>query len=432
MKMIVGYENEKKEILGLKNMLLKAEEYKACGIRIPRGLVLYGVPGVGKTQLARSCSGDKITFIELRAASCCEDNAADAIREVFETAKEKQPSVILLDELDKIAGTSDRFYMEGNCDIQKMLLQELDALTDDENILVIATCNSTEVLGDALLRPGRFDRQINVEIPDEDTREKILKAYFNKLKLRKNLDLRYVSKLIPGHTGAQIECLVNEVGIRALENGKKSVGLPDVVAVMNKLAFNGAEKPQPKDEARLKMIATHEAGHALVAMTLLPDSIYGASILPQGDSYGHIYFANPESGVFTVGELENEVAVLIAGHVAERVVLGEYLIDAGDDLAKAESRLRFLTTSQGAYGYESIIGSSSMRFDMINADITKNEYCRIIAEKLNIFDSKVEDIIRNNRDVFDKIVNELMANQTLTREELISIKTEYLIMDEAA
>ena len=432
MKKIVGYESEKKEIAGLKKMLLNAKEYRKQGIRIPRGLVLYGEPGVGKTQLAKSIAAKGLHLIELRAATCCEENAYGALQDIFKLAKAKQPAVILLDEIDKIAGTADNYYMEANSNIQKMLLQELDSLSDEDDVLVVATCNDTEVLGDTLLRPGRFDRKIYVEAPDESTREKILAEYFRRLKIEKDIDYSYLSRIIPGYTGAQIECLANEVGIYAMQNNIAKINLQHIRHIMNKFAFNSSEKSPVKDKQKLKMIATHEAGHALAALILKPDSIIGASVLPQGKSNGHIQFVNPDDGICTVKDIENEIAILLAGHVAERVVLGEYLIGSGDDLAKAESRLRFLTTNQGAYGYESIIGSSSIRFDMINADNTKNEYCRIIAEKLNMFDSKVEDIIRNNRDVFDKIVNELMTNQTLTREELISIKAEYFIMDEAA
>ena len=420
MKKIVGYENEKKEIAGLKKMLLNAKEYREQGIRLPRGLVLYGEPGVGKTQLAKSISTKGLNFIELRAATCCEDNAYEALQDIFKLAKAKQPAVLLLDEIDKIAGTSDEYYMETNSNIQKMLLQELDSLSDEDDVLVVATCNDTRALGDTLLRPGRFDRRICVEAPDEKTRELILAEYFEQLKIEKDIDYSYVSRITPGYTGARIECLANEVGIYAMENNVDKIKLEHVRYIMNKIAFDGSVKSPINDKEKLRMIATHEAGHALAALVLTPDSIVGASVLPQGKSNGHVQFASTDDGIQTVKDVENEIAVLLAGHVAERVVLGEYLIGSGDDLSGAEWRLRFLTNNQGAYGYESIIGSSSIRYEMINGNEAKAISNKIVAEKLYMLDSKVEDIIKKNRDVFDKIVSELMANQTLTREELLS------------
>ena len=428
MGLLVGYENEKREILQLKGMLLSADAYRACGIRIPRGLALFGEPGVGKTQLAKTVAGDGVTLVELRAASCCED-PQEALQAVFAAAKERQPAVILLDELDKIAGTSENFYMETNSVIQKLLLQELDKLSDEDVVLVVATCNDTEVLGEALLRPGRFDRQLFIEPPDEETREQILKAYFDRLSIPNALDFKYISRIIPGYTGAAIECLVNEVGIRAVEEEGEVITAADVRTVMNKLAFNGIEKSKIKDAKKSRMIATHEAGHAVVAMVLAPDSIFGASILPQGQSNGHIHFVNPDDGVSTVKDLEDEITVLLGGHVAERVILGEYLIGSGCDLAAAESRVRFLTTKQGAYGYESVVGSGSAHYDMFNDDNTKATVCKMITEKLNQFDLRAEEIIRQHRAAFDEIVEKLMDKQTLTREELMSIKSSYYLSE---
>ena len=178
MGIIVGYEKEKREITSLHDMLQNSNMYRHYGVRIPRGLALYGEPGVGKTVLARSIAGDGINIVELRSADCCEEDAPEAIKSVFEEAKRLIPSVILLDELDKIAGTSTNFFMESNDAVKKTLLQELDALSEEDDILVVATCNDTDVLGDALLRPGRFDRQLHIDLPNEETREQILEEYF--------------------------------------------------------------------------------------------------------------------------------------------------------------------------------------------------------------------------------------------------------------
>ena len=214
---IVGYEKERKEIAQLREMLKNSARYRKYGIRIPRGIVLYGEPGVGKTALAKSIAADGISLIELRAANCCEEDAVNELKAVFERAKNSAPAVILLDELDKIAGTSESFMMEMNDSIKKALLQELDGLNEDDDVLVAATCNDTDSIGEALLRPGRFDRRLHIEAPDEATRRLIVKEYFDRLKMKNDVDYGYIAKITYGYTGAKIECLANETGILAAE-----------------------------------------------------------------------------------------------------------------------------------------------------------------------------------------------------------------------
>lgn len=426
MGIIVGYEKEKREIANLHDMLQNSNMYRHYGVRIPRGLALYGEPGVGKTVLARSIAGGGINLVELRSADCCEENAPEAIKSVFEEARHTTPSVILLDELDKIAGTSTRFFMESNDAVKKTLLQELDALSEEDEILVVATCNDTDVLGDALLRPGRFDRQLYIDLPDEETREQILDEYFSRLRVEKELDLKYLAKLTHGYTGAKLECLANEAGIMAMEKPFPRVDMNDIRIIMNKFAFGGNEKPSFSDMGEVRKIAIHEAGHALVAMLLAPDNIHGASVLPQGESAGHIHFINPESNITSVKDIENEITVLLAGHVAERMILGEYMTGACSDISKAATRLQFLITDCAAYGYKATPFSVHTR---CREDIVSNEIkCganSLLIEKMEEFDRFAELLIGKAYSVFEALVGNLMEKQTLTREELFEILVSY-------
>ncbi len=432
MGLLIGYENEKREIAQLKDMLRRADVYRSCGLRIPRGLVLYGSPGVGKTVLARSIvEGTDTSLVELRAADCCDGNVQGALQRVFSEAKEKQPSVILLDELDKIAGTSDCFFMEENSDIQKMLLQALDSLSDSDTVLVVATCNDMDVLGNSLMRSGRFDRQINVRVPDEETREQILRAYFDRLKLDKDLDYEYVAHLISGYTGAKIECLVNEVGILALQDGLNVITVEQVRSVMNRLAFSGGERKPVKNPQKRRMVAVHEAGHTVVAMALLPDGIFGASILPQGNSNGHTRFVGLDDEIRTVREEENEVAVLLAGHVAERVALGEYAMGANLDLHRAHQRLENLTLEEGVYGYEGVCGLVAPQMSIGDGYSDGEVANRIVCEKMKELDAKAEKIIQENREFFDTIVERLMQEQILSRSDLVKLKDQFAIKQAA-
>lgn len=422
MGIIVGYEKEQEEIRQLREMLKNAERYRDYGVRIPRGIVLYGEPGVGKTVLAKSLAADGISLIELRAANCCEDDAVKELKEVFEKAKQATPSVILLDELDKIAGTSDRFMMEMNDSIKKTLLQELDSLSNEDNVLVVATCNDTDSLGSALLRPGRFDRQLNIEAPDEETRKLIIKEYFGRLKVKADLNFDYLSRITYGYTGAKIECLANEAGIMAMDKPEPSVDLSDIRVIMNKFAFGSNAKKPSDDLTKLRNVAVHEAGHALVALKLAPDCLFGASILPQGESCGHIQFINPDEGVGTVSEIENEAAVLLGGHIAERVVLGEYLTGADSDMRGAVGRIHYLAVSQAAYGYAGATLGTNMRSSDTISEKLKEYVCNTVLKKLNDIDGMVEKLISENLELHSKIVKALMEKQTLSRDELFEIK----------
>lgn len=422
MGIIVGYEKEQEEIRQLREMLKNAERYRDYGVRIPRGIVLYGEPGVGKTVLAKSLAADGISLIELRAANCCEDDAVKELKEVFEKAKQATPSVILLDELDKIAGTSDRFMMEMNDSIKKTLLQELDSLSNEDNVLVVATCNDTDSLGSALLRPGRFDRQLNIEAPDEETRKLIIKEYFGRLKVKADLNFDYLSRITYGYTGAKIECLANEAGIMAMDKPEPSVDLSDIRVIMNKFAFGSNAKKPSDDLTKLRNVAVHEAGHALVALKLAPDCLFGASILPQGESCGHIQFINPDEGVGTVSEIENEAAVLLGGHIAERTVLGEYLTGADSDMRGAVGRIHYLAVSQAAYGYAGATLGTNMRSSDTISEKLKESVCNTVLKKLNDIDGMVEKLISENLELHSKIVKALMEKQTLSRDELFEIK----------
>ena len=419
---IVGYEKERKEIAQLREMLKNSARYRKYGIRIPRGIVLYGEPGVGKTVLAKSIAADGISLIELRAANCCEEDAVNELKAVFERAKNSAPAVILLDELDKIAGTSEHFMMEMNDSIKKALLQELDGLNEDDDVLVAATCNDTDSIGEALLRPGRFDRRLHIEAPDEATRRLIVKEYFDRLRMKNDVDYGYIAKITYGYTGAKIECLANETGILAAEKETPCIEISDIRIIMNKFAFEGGEKDPSEDPQMLKRIAVHEAGHALLALKLAPDCLYGASILPQGESCGHIQFINPEDGVGTVSQIENEAAVLLAGHVAERVIYGEYSVGSDSDLRCAAARIRVLTISQAAYGYDGVVLAVNMHPGNIVSEKIKETVSEVLLQKLNEADKKAEAVITENRVMLDSIVEALIKNQTLSRNELFEIK----------
>ena len=411
---IAGYEKEKEELLQLRRFLHHAEEYRKAGVRIPRGLILYGEPGVGKTVMARAIVDEGIALVEVRAADCCEENTAEKLQDAFSEAKAHAPAVLLLDELDKIAGGSRYFFMEGNDNIRKILLQELDKLTDNDGVLVVATCNDMDCLGDALVRSGRFDRLLSVEPPNEKERKKIFAQYFCRLKLENELDYGYLSRITPGYTGAEIECIVNEAGILAMERKKRVVRQDDVRKVMNRLAFHGQES---EGGVCSPVVAVHEAGHALVALMLEPDCVYGASILAQGKTNGHIQFICVGAEPLSVEREENTVTVLLAGRVAERVAFGQNFLGSSSDLQRARAKVFDLLMRHGAYGYEYLAeGRVCIGPGMEAASAAREKKAAEILQRL---DSRAEEILHHMRGKLEKIADALLKKQVLSREELL-------------
>ena len=306
------------------------------------------------------------------------------------------------------------------------LLQELDNLKQDDFVLVVATCNELCAVSDALVRPGRFDRIINIDLPDEKTRKEILKAYFGVIKVPCELDFDYLSRITYGYTGAKLECLANEAGIVGLEKESPVITQDDINAVINRLDFMAEERSAFADKDQLRRVAVHEAGHALAALYLTPDCLFGASILPQGESLGHIRFIHEENYLQSVSEAENEIAVMLAGHVAERIELGEYLTGSAGDLENATFRINHLVTREASYGYD-YTTCAVMRFrETLASGEVKTRAAEMITKRLNEIDKKAEEIIRKNKRVYDMIVEELMKKRILTREELMEIKDKAL------
>ena len=429
-KIIAGYEEEKRELSNLRNMLHNADAFLKMGIRIPRGIILYGEPGIGKSVLARSIADEGITLLEVKATCCTENDAEMAIRSAFEQAIECAPSVLLFDELDKLAGISSRYYMEDNSEVNKILLQELDALSGEDAVLVAATCNDPECLGPALLRPGRFDRVISMKAPNEATRKEILELYFSGLKLRRKVDLDYIAKITSGYTGAMLECLVNEAGILAVEKNSDCVTSEEIRTIMSKFAFSDYEHKPSEDIEALRRIAVHEAGHAIVSMYCGNHEIFGASILPQGDSAGHICSVRDGDYAPDLETLEDEVAMLLGGRVAERVVLGKLCFGAESDLKSAAEKVVDLIVRQAAYGYRYLAFTvSPLRFDAASPEL-KVELDNKLEEIMDRLDRKAEALIREHRDVYDRIVEALMENYTLDGEDLERIRSS--VEDEPA
>ena len=356
---IAGYEKEVVQLEQLRDFLHNAEKYANCGVHIPKGVLLYGTPGVGKTVMAKSIADENVNTVELRAADCTKDNSEEFIQEAFEKAKEMKPCLLLIDEFDKIAGCREEFYMEKNDKAMKILLQELDSLKEENGVLVVATCNDIHRLGPALVRSGRFDRILEIGLPSLEDRKKILSLYYDKITMEKSLDVDYVARVTSGYSCAQLECLVNESGVLAIERGQSSIDFDCFQTAMNRLAFHGIEGEIKENEKHL--VSVHEAGHAIVALYLKPDKLSTATIIPQGQSKGHTrmifdddyYCINTDEGL-------EDVAIALGGRVAEIIEFGDATCGCSSDMSKALNLLDFMITAGAKFGYE-YLSPNSMR-----------------------------------------------------------------------
>lgn len=414
---IAGYEKEVAQLEQLKDFLHSSEKYAGCGVHIPKGVLLYGHPGVGKTVMAKSIADENINIIELRAADCTRDNSEEFIQEAFANAKKKKPCLLLIDEFDKIAGYRDEFYIEMNDKAMKILLQELDALKDENGVLVVATCNDIRRLGPALVRSGRFDRIFEIGLPSLEDRKKILNLYYSKITMEKALDLDYVARVTSGYSGAQLECLVNESGILAIERGCSSIDFECFQTAMNRLAFHGIEGEINDKEKHL--VAVHEAGHAIAALYLKPDNLSTATIIPQGQSKGHTRMIYDEEIYCSRNNSDmNDVAIALGGRVAEIIEFGEASCGCSNDMRKAIMILDFMITEGGRFGYEYLANFS-------RSGISSNAQCeKIVAKRVEVLEQThemVKNIIVEHKGVFDKIVSLLESKHLLSRDELVKL-----------
>ena len=415
---IAGYEKEVAQLEQLKDFLHNAEKYANCGVHIPKGVLLYGYPGVGKTVMAKSIADEHINIVELRAADCTRDNSEEFIQEAFAKAKEMKPCLLLIDEFDKIAGTQEEFYVEMNDKAMKILLQELDLLKEENDVLVVATCNDIRRLGPALVRSGRFDRIFEIGLPSLEDRKKILSLYYDKITMEKSLDVDYVARVTSGYSGAQLECLVNESGILAIERGQTSIDFDCFQTAMNRLAFHGIEGEIKDNEKHL--VAVHEAGHAIVALYLKPDKLSTATIIPQGQSKGHTRMIYEEDYYCSKSNQElDDVAIALGGRVAEIIEFGEASCGCSNDMMRVVGLLDHIITESGKFGYE------YLQLHMVRGGVKSEEQCqKIIAKRVEILNethAKVKNIILEHKGVFDKIVSALETKHLLSRDELLNM-----------
>ena len=421
---IAGYAGEKKELSDICKLIKSYDEFSGRGFRLPRGILLSGEPGVGKTALAEALineSGVYCERIDFDAAD--EDDITDYLNDKFDEAIKNAPAIVFMDELDKFVGNPGIGFRESyDMGATRKILKAInDHVCDD--VIVLATINDKDMLSSALIRSGRFDKTINVPLPDLDDRKEIIDLYCKGKSIAKNVDLKAIAKITAGFSGADIECLVNEAGLCSVLAERTVVGQEDFDDAINKIIFKGSKKTKPFENNDKDIIAVHEAGHLVAGLLLDETSVGSATILPQGESGGHVKFAQCNRRVQTKKEVLNKIIVALAGRAAEQCFYkdDEYL-GSSKDIEQANNMVNTLVTSGCGFGFEYIFKVSRDPFcDSVVSEAKLQNVENKCNEVLTDCMSKATELIENNIDLVNKYISALKRNYTLTQADIMKI-----------
>ena len=441
-KDVAGIDEEKQELEEIVDFLKNGEKYIKLGAKIPKGVLLVGVPGTGKTLMAKAVAGEAgVPFFSISGSDFVEmfvGVGASRVRDLFEQAKKHQPCIIFIDEIDAV-GRQRGAGMGGGHDEREQtlnqLLVEMDGFDENTNIIVIAATNRPDILDNALLRPGRFDRQIVVHRPDILGREQILEVHAKGKPLAEEVDLKVLAKRTPGFTGADLQNLLNEAALLAARNNKDKIEMPDLEEAIDKVIAGPEKKSRIISDEEKENTAYHEVGHALLAKLLKDtDPLHKVSIIPRGMALG-VTMTLPEKDHLTMkkSQLLDRITMLLGGRVAEEIIYGPDSITTGasNDLEKVTQTARNMVTTYGmsfkmgnmAYGksQEHVFmgrdfGHTKDYSEEIAADIDR-EVKKIVDERYNL----AKELLLGNRDMLEVIAKELLEKETLDEEEFEAI-----------
>jgi cell division protease FtsH len=410
------------------------------GAKIPRGILMVGRPGTGKTLLARAVAGEsKVPFFHISASEFVEmfvGVGASRVRSVFETAKKASPSIIFIDEIDAI-GRQRGAGMGGGHDEREQtlnqILSEMDGFDKETNVIVMAATNRPDVLDQALLRPGRFDRQVVLDMPDIEGREKILEIHSKKKPLADDVELRKIAVRTPGFSGADLENLLNEAAILTAKNDLKEITHQNIIESIEKVMLGRERRSRVITEKEKKITAYHEAGHALVTAGIKEaDPVHKVSIISRGMAGGYtIKLPTEDRRLKTKSEFVAEVAIALGGYVAEQEIFKDITTGSSSDIKSATELVRNLVTQYGMsekLGPRSFGKTNEMVF--LGKEMTaERDYSEEIAEKIDkevdAFITKgmklAQKIIKDNKKILDKIADTLIDKETIEHEEFEKI-----------
>jgi cell division protease FtsH len=437
---VAGAEEAKAEVSEIVDFLSDPKKYHDLGGKIPKGVLLTGPPGTGKTLLAKAVAGEaKVPFYFVSGSDFVEmfvGVGASRVRDMFAEARKNAPCIIFIDEIDAVGRPRGGGQGGGNDEREQTLNQmlvEMDGFEGSDGVIVIAATNRPDVLDNALLRPGRFDRQVNVGLPDIIGREAILKVHAKKITMVEDIRLGDIAKGTPGFSGADLANLVNEAALMAASNGLKEVTMHELEMAKDKIMMGAERKSMGMDKKEKEMTAYHEAGHAIVGR-LVPDHdpVYKVTIIPRGRALGVTMFL-PEKDSYSqsMEKLESQISVLFGGRIAEEIIYGKGKVSTGasNDIERASKIARNMVTkwgmseSLGPISFSSEMGENGIMESVISAktfekvdeevrSIIDRNYKRafkILSDNINILHSMTEALMEAET-IDVKKIDELMIN----------------------
>ncbi len=439
-KDVAGVEEAKEELQEVVEFLKNPKKFTRLGGRIPKGVLLVGPPGTGKTLLARAVAGEAgVPFFSISGSDFVEmfvGVGAARVRDLFTQGKKHAPCLIFIDEIDAV-GRQRGAGLGGGHDEREQtlnqLLVEMDGFETNEGVILIAATNRPDVLDPALLRPGRFDRQVVVPNPDLKGRLEILKIYAKKVTMAEDVDLEVLARGTPGFSGADLENLVNEAALIAAKKNKDRVEMEDLEEAKDKVLMGKERKSVIISEEEKRITAYHEAGHAIVAKKMpKADPVHKVSIIPRGQALGiTMQLPIDDRHNYTKQYLESTLAVLMGGRVAEEIFLNEMTTGASNDLDRATKMARrmvcewgmsdtFGSIALGENGKEVFLGRELVQhkhYSEETARLIDREVIKIVKQAYN----RAKEILENNREGMERVVHYLLERETLTGDELTRI-----------
>ena len=433
---VAGAEEEKQELQEIVDFLKHPKKYTDIGARIPRGVLLVGPPGTGKTLFAKAVAGEaNVPFFSISGSDFVEmfvGVGASRVRDLFEQAQKNMPCIIFIDEIDAVGRQRGAGLGGGNDEREQtlnQLLVQMDGFEASSSIIVMAATNRADILDPALMRPGRFDRQIYVNVPDVKGREEIFKVHARNKPLAADINFKSLARLTAGFTGADIENILNESAILAARDDRKIITMKDISEAVNKVMAGPAKKSRLVTESDKRITAYHESGHAIVAKLMKHcDNVHEVSIIPRGMAAGYtITLPENDDNHMTKGKLLDNIAMMLGGRAAEELVIHDVSTGASNDIQRASQLARKMVTEWGMS--DSIgnmyLGSSEEVFlgrdYQAHLNYSEEVAAKIDEEVKSIIDAQYQvalNILKENRSVMDAMVKALYEKETIYEDEI--------------